>query len=146
VRLDPTEPVAGPQPDVLRLDAFTVGEHAAGAVVHSSATLEYEGPFQEGSWRLFKLKGGQVIGGYSGGPLLNTRTGAVCALGDSSRGERSDLGGFGVPLSAFLDQLDELRERLLMLKGAIQVLEQLRAEMEGDAGTADSMIPEERSA
>ena len=39
-----------------------------------------------------------------------------------------------------------LRERLLMLKGAIQVLEQLRAELEGDAGTADSMIPEERSA
>jgi hypothetical protein len=111
VRLDPTEPVTGSQPDVLRLDAFTVGEHASGAVVHSSATLEYEGPFQEGSWRLLKLKGGQVIGGYSGGPLFHHRTGGVCGLVDSSREEHSDLGGFGVPVSAFLDQLDGLRER-----------------------------------
>jgi predicted nuclease with TOPRIM domain len=39
-----------------------------------------------------------------------------------------------------------LRGRLLMLKGAIQVLEQLRAELEEDAETADSIIPEERSA
>jgi predicted nuclease with TOPRIM domain len=39
-----------------------------------------------------------------------------------------------------------LRERLLMLKGAIQVLEQLRAELEEDTSEPDSVVREERSA
>ena len=49
--------------------------------------------------------------GDSGGPLLNLRTGRVCALVDSSRNERSDLGGFGIPVAEFLKQLPGLADR-----------------------------------
>jgi hypothetical protein len=111
VRFDLVEPALGPPPDVLHLAAHTIGEHQGGTLVASGATLEYEGPLFEQGFRLLKLKGGQIVGGYSGGPLLNTRTGGVCALVDSSRGERDDLGGFGVPLSGFLDRIDGLAKR-----------------------------------
>jgi tetratricopeptide (TPR) repeat protein len=111
VRLDAAEPVAGRQPDLLRLDGFTKGERAPGEVVQSPVGLEYEGPLDEPGGRVFKLKGGQVIGGFSGGPLLNLRTGRVCALVDSTRNERSDLGGFGIPVAGFLDQLPGLADR-----------------------------------
>ena len=111
VRLDTAEPVAGRQADLLRLDGFTKAERAPDEVVQSPVVLEYEGPLQEPGGRVFKLKGGQVIGGFSGGPLLNLRTGGVCALVDSSRNERSDLGGFGIPVAEFLDQLTGLGDR-----------------------------------
>jgi len=111
VRLDLTEPVVTPWPDVFRLDAYTRGEHAEDAVVHSGAALEYELPLTEEGWRLYKLRDGQVIGGFSGGPLLNRRTGGVCAVVDSSRGELGYLGGFGVPMAAVLGELPGLRER-----------------------------------
>jgi hypothetical protein len=97
VRFDLAEPVTTPRPDVFRLDAHTKGEHAEDAVVHSGAAPEFEGPALEDGWRLYKLRAGQVVGGFSGGPLLNRRTGGVCAMVDSSRGERTDLGGFGIP-------------------------------------------------
>lgn len=109
--LDLREPALGPPADVLRLEGFTVGEHAAAAVVASGATTHYEGPLDEGDWRLLKLKDGQVLGGFSGAPLLNIRTGGVCAIVESSRGERSELGGFGVPLAGVLPDLPGLAER-----------------------------------
>jgi tetratricopeptide (TPR) repeat protein len=111
VRLETAEPVAGRQPDLLRLDGFTKGERAPDEVVQSPVGLEYEGPLDEPGGRIFKLKGGQVIGGFSGGPLLNLSTGRVCALVDSTRNERSDLGGFGVPVAGFLEQLSGLADR-----------------------------------
>ena len=111
VRFDLGEPALGPPADVLHLAAHTIGEHQGGTLVASGAALEYEGPLVEQGFRLFKFKGGQIVGGYSGGPLLNPRTGGVCALVDSSRGEREDLGGFGVPLSGFLGRIDGLAER-----------------------------------
>lgn len=111
VLLDDTEPATGPPADILRLAAFTLGEHAPGEVSRTSATVEYEGSFEEAGMRLLKLKGGQVIAGFSGCPALNTRTGAVCALIDTSRGEDSSLGGFGVPVAAFAGDLDGLLDR-----------------------------------
>lgn len=111
VHLQILEPVAGLRPDALHLAAYTKGEHAADTVVATNAGLLYEGPLDEDGWRLLKFKGGQVVGGFSGGPLLNLRTGAVCGVADSSRSERSDLGGFGVPVAAFLDDLPGLLER-----------------------------------
>ena len=104
-------PVAGPPADVLRLEAFTKGEHGAREVGRSPASPEFEGTFEEASWRLVKLKGGQVLGGFSGCPALNTRTGGVCALIDSSRDPRSDLGGFGIPIAQFLAQFPGLADR-----------------------------------
>lgn len=111
VGLDLAEPASGRAPDLLRLDGFTVGEHSPAAVVMTGATVEYEGPLDEHGSRLFKLKGGQVLGGFSGAPLLNTRTGAVCAVVESSRGQHGALGGFAVPLGDFLDRFPGLPER-----------------------------------
>jgi Trypsin-like peptidase domain/Tetratricopeptide repeat len=111
VELDVGLPVSAPPADVLRLEAFTRGEHAAREVARSPASPECEGVFDEGGWQLVKLKGARVLGGFSGCPALNPRTGGVCAIVDSSRDPRADLGGFGVLVSQFLERLPGLRER-----------------------------------
>jgi hypothetical protein len=46
-----------------------------------------------------KFKRGQVRSGSSGSPLLNLRTGAVCAVVRRTRDERQDLGGYGIPVA-----------------------------------------------
>lgn len=65
------------------------------------ATFEIEGLTGDVPPRI-KFKAGQAKPGMSGSPLLNTRTGAVCAILVSTRGRQSSLGGYGVPVAAML--------------------------------------------
>ena len=97
MRLEAADPAIGE--DILQLTAFTKGENAPDMVVRSGATLHLETLFEQDGCTLYKLREGQVLGGFSGGPLLNLRIGGVCAIVDSSRSLTSDLGGFGVPLA-----------------------------------------------
>jgi tetratricopeptide (TPR) repeat protein len=71
------------------------------------ATVEMEG-FLEG--RFLLLKQGQLQPGMSGGPLLNLRTGRVCAMAKFTRDQHTDLGGGGVQGRVILEQLPELGE------------------------------------
>jgi superfamily II DNA or RNA helicase/tetratricopeptide (TPR) repeat protein len=57
---------------------------------------------------LMKLKGGQVVPGFSGAPLLNLRTGGVCGVIKASRDVSFDLGGRGVSAEAVLSHFGEL--------------------------------------
>jgi len=66
--------------------------------VGEPATFEIEGLTGDVPPRI-KFKAGQVKPGMSGSPLLNRRTGAVCAVLVSTRGRQSSLGGYGVPVS-----------------------------------------------
>ncbi|MEV6527551.1 trypsin-like peptidase domain-containing protein [Longispora sp. NPDC051575] len=49
-----------------------------------SATLRYEGPsrlhHEDGDWHPLRVAGTPVTGGYSGSPVLNQRSGAVCGM------------------------------------------------------------------
>jgi hypothetical protein len=65
--------------------------------------LEYEGPARIDSqnW-LLQLSGGQVVPGYSGSPLVNKRTLAVCGIVKKTRDVYSDLGGGGIPTEVIL--------------------------------------------
>ena len=108
VLLEPALPAIGTSADILRLAAWTADEYAPDAVVLTSATFEPEGPLFPDGNLLLKLKNGQVAHGFSGGPLVNVRTGGVCGLVDSTRDARSSLGGFGVPLTGFLGSLPGL--------------------------------------
>lgn len=83
----------------------------SGTAVRTAATFGFEGELRTDRGRLLKLKRGQVAHGFSGAPLLNLRSAGVCALVDSTRDARSDLGGFGVPVAAFLGALPGLAER-----------------------------------
>jgi hypothetical protein len=65
------------------------------------ATFEIEGLTGDVPPRI-KFKAGQVKPGMSGSPLLNRRTGAVCAVLVSTRGRQSSLGGYGIPVSTLL--------------------------------------------
>ena len=96
---------------VVRLCAFTKGEHAAGAVARSAASTVYEGSLTEDEETLLKLRDGQILGGFSGGPLLDVGGGAVCGVVESSRDARSALGGFGVPVASVLATFDGLKDR-----------------------------------
>ena len=75
-------------------------------------TFETEGLTGDDPPRI-KFKGGQVELGASGSPLLNMRTGAVCAVLQATRGKRTDLGGYGVPISTLLARTQFLDLRAL---------------------------------
>lgn len=111
VRLDAAAPAVGPPADVLMTIAWTMDEYRPETAELTTATFEYEGPLRPTGELLLKLKNGQVAHGFSGGPLVNLRTGGVCAAVDSTRDSRSDLGGFGVPLSGFLSELAGIDRR-----------------------------------
>jgi hypothetical protein len=107
-RLDPEFPAAGADPDQIWLTGFCRDSHQAGKVALSSAALEFEGELVEDGCTLLKLRDGQVIAGFSGSPLLNLRSGAVCGVLDSTRGETTALGGFGVPVAALAASFPDL--------------------------------------
>jgi hypothetical protein len=65
------------------------------------ATFDIEGLTGDDPPRI-KFKAGQVKPGMSGSPLLNIRTGAVCAILVSTRGRQSSLGGYGIPVSTIV--------------------------------------------
>lgn len=66
-------------------------------------TAEYEGETRTrdvatgAELCLLKLKAGQIDYGFSGGPLLNRRTGRIVGVTRLSRDTRSDLGGWAIP-------------------------------------------------
>jgi tetratricopeptide (TPR) repeat protein len=111
VHLDHEHPAAGASFDRLYLYGFTAGEHAEDAVSSSPAQVEYKGLLEEAGQPLFKLGGDQIRRGYSGSPLLNLRTGSVCAVVESSRDPEGERGGFGVPVSLIVDELPGLLGR-----------------------------------
>src|SRR6266516_1235853 len=57
---------------------------------------------------LMTFKFGNVRPGFSGGPILNRRTGGVCGITKLTREEKSLLGGRGVPLRVILENFPEL--------------------------------------
>jgi hypothetical protein len=74
-----------------------------------SATFDYEGVCYEGppdhQVELYKFTHGEVAPGLSGSPVLNQRTGKVCAVVLTTRRRESLLGGRAVPIH-YLDTLD----------------------------------------
>ncbi len=111
VHLDHEHPAAGASFDRLYLYGFTAGEHDPQMVSSSPAQVKYKGLLEEAGQPLFKLGGDQIRRGYSGSPILNLRTGSVCALVESSRDPEGDLGGFGVPISLIVDEVPGLLGR-----------------------------------
>ena len=75
-----------------------------------SVTFEYEGESFKGNSPLYKLKAGHVNYGLSGSPLLNQRTGKVCAIVNLSRNTSIDLGGRAVPVKVIFAQFPDLAE------------------------------------
>lgn len=67
----------------------------------------YEGESRIDPQRLLlKFKEGEARAGYSGAPLLNVRTGAVCGMIQMTRG--SDRGGRAIPTSVIVQKLPDL--------------------------------------
>jgi hypothetical protein len=78
-------------------------------------SLKYEGGFtdndEENAWRL-QLREGQISVGMSGAPVLNQRTGRVCAMMTRTRDQRSEMGGWAVPIAKHFNRFSEVLERL----------------------------------
>jgi hypothetical protein len=76
----------------------------AGKAEFDQFTARYEGitdtrdVVTNTSIRLLKLKGGQIDYGFSGGPLLNLRSGHIVGVTRLSRDTRSDMGGWAIPI------------------------------------------------
>lgn len=105
----PDHPAVLLAPDVApgtRLYAFGFTERYPGG---EPATVEYEGQaLLDSASALMKFKGGQIIPGLSGAPLLNMDTWAVAGIVKSTRDRASDLGGGGVSSQTILERLPEI--------------------------------------
>ena len=73
-------------------------------------TLDVEGEMG-GELGWIKLKEGQVIGGMSGAPVLNERTGGVCGVLKRSRDPKQALGGYAISLATVFSLDPELRRK-----------------------------------
>jgi trypsin-like peptidase len=134
-------PVLSGPPDALYLAGYTV-EHGPDPAL-TGATTEFEALVSEDGHEFFKLKRGQVLPGFSGSPLLNSRTGLVVAIVESSRGRHADLGGFAVPVSALAKAFPDVfeasqqhhgDETVSRWKAAIDAERTLAAERDGRRG------------
>lgn len=76
-----------------------------------STTLEMEGTtVKADNSILFKLKGGNIIPGLSGSPILNLETGGVCSLLRTTRNKYLALGGRAVPIH-LISSVGSLKEK-----------------------------------
>jgi Effector-associated domain 7/Trypsin-like peptidase domain len=60
---------------------------------------------------LIKFRDGQVLPGYSGGPLLDQRTGDVIGVITETRDQRLNLGGWAVPIEFILSRWPSIGEK-----------------------------------
>lgn len=105
LRLDPTSP----EPQV-RLHTRGFTKTLSQDPTEEPATFTYEGRHAvPGGWFL-KLTAGEAVSGMSGGPLLDPVRGVVCGILKTSRQPSTDLGGWGIPISAVTDVLPDLLE------------------------------------
>ena len=67
-------------------------------------------PHPRESRYLLKVRGAQIVPGFSGGPLLNLRTGSIVGVMTETRGEHYDLGGWAVPAELVLREFSGVAE------------------------------------
>jgi hypothetical protein len=80
-----------------------------------TATYEGQTQFLDTEGRAgteIKFKEGQVEPGFSGGPLLNVRTGTVTGVVNATRDRISDLGGWAIDISALINLLEDRQIQL----------------------------------
>lgn len=98
-------------PDVRQGDVFISNGFSANYPDGDGLQLRYDCNFDvpnNPTGSFFKLAEGQVEWGFSGGPLLNLRTGAVCGFIKSTRNFTAALGGRAVSASVILDRFSNL--------------------------------------
>jgi len=90
--------------EALYLAGYTT-EHDPDQAGFTGASAELESPVTEGGVTFHKLKGAQVLGGFSGSPLLSLESFEVQGVVESTRDRRSDLGGFAVAVPTVAEHL-----------------------------------------
>lgn len=94
---------------------------------------------------LIKLKAAQISPGFSGAPLLNLRTGAVCGMLRRTRDRSTDLGGRATPASVILNNFPMLQPRQIVsqhaYRGWIELLTKPQAALLNLTGRANGDAP-----
>lgn len=78
---------------------FGMTKVRTGKPERDGSMLRYSGRIGDGD-EFFKLVGGQIAQGQSGGPVLNLRTNVVCGM--TKQGLPVDRGGYAIPIAAAL--------------------------------------------
>jgi tetratricopeptide (TPR) repeat protein len=108
------EPTLYPEPDRLHCVGWT-GAFSRDQPRLIPIALRYEGSFADSDgefdWRL-QLREGQISTGMSGSPVLNQRTGRVCAMTTRTRDAHTDMGGWAVPIARHLADFAAVQGRI----------------------------------
>jgi tetratricopeptide (TPR) repeat protein len=110
VDCDPTEPILFPEPDHIYANGWSLDfSHDLPRLTPIALSLEGElfDLNHNGDWRL-QLREGRISGGISGAPVLNLRTGKICAMITRTRDARKDRGGWAVPLARHFDRFSDI--------------------------------------
>lgn len=73
-------------------------------------TLGGEGFFETDQLECLKVKNGQVVPGFSGAPILNLRTGGVCAITAKTRDRYSSLGGRAISVRELWNRFPQFND------------------------------------
>lgn len=112
----PFVPLNKSENGIIEGDTFIIFGYTRDYPNGEGLSLTYESiAYDENKHLLLKFANGQVVQGFSGSPLLNTRTGYVCGIIKSSRNPQINLGGRGIPSHIILSKIDkdEVKKPLL---------------------------------
>jgi hypothetical protein len=68
--------------------------------------------WDQGGRAYLRLDDDPIVGGMSGGPVLNLESGFVCGVVRLTLGEQGEAGGFATPVSTIVPELQQLRAAL----------------------------------
>jgi tetratricopeptide (TPR) repeat protein len=110
VDCDASEPILFPEPDHLYANGWSL-EFSRDLPRLTPIALSLEGELFDlnpnEDWRL-QLREGRISGGISGAPVLNFRTGKICAMITRTRDAMRDGGGWAVPLARHFDRFCDI--------------------------------------
>jgi len=87
---------------VLGYPSYEQGKRELGSIF-----VEFDGLANAGGIPRLQFKGNNVVGGFSGSPVLNLHTGRVVGLVMETRGKNTPLGGWSVPAETIAERLKE---------------------------------------
>jgi len=95
----PVVPLADTDPDLDdRLYLYGITRVRTGIPEPDGALVDYAGRIGDNA-EFYKLAGGQVAAGQSGGPVLNLRTRTVCAMTKQTLDPTTNIGGYAIPIA-----------------------------------------------
>jgi hypothetical protein len=139
----PVVPLADADPDLDdRLYLYGITRVRTGIPEPDGAVVGYAGRIGANA-EFYKLAGGQIAAGQSGGPVLNLETRAVCGMTKQTLDPTTNIGGYAIPIAdalAILPEEDLRAANLACHDGGLPALRRAQVGFGGLPGRVAKLI------